>query len=522
MSRKQLTLILFLIALALSACAPIATTPVGPGGTVPAGAASEATVAAPATPPPTSAASPVATVAGAGATFAGTIRHAGQPLGGARIELRPFGWATTGAAPVASATADANGMFTLPNPPAGDWSVVGFFPDGEIDAGGWPPVSIAPGQAVLGFVVPLERKISLLEPIGGVTVSATPTFAWQPAPGAASYRVWVIDAGTTELVVNQTVTGTKLAPGPLPTGRPYQWVVNALDASGNDVATASETFQVAAESAATPVLPTAAEANGLPPSCQPVAGQFAAFGAEDNTFCFRYPDRFQAVIPEGTIDAVGMVVGPALDASPDPLRATLLVEAKPAEGLDLAGATAALLDEFAGMPGVTISQQPIDLGGAPAVLLEGVPGRGGSRDILTVRDGVRLRLLFMPDPAGFPTAKPDLDELFAAVTQSFTFLAAPESASQPETMPRLPDRERAFAAARAALAARLGIDELSIRLVDATPQQWNDACLGVSRAGQMCAQVITPGWLILMETGGRQYEAHTDQEGAQVRLVDAG
>jgi hypothetical protein len=89
-------------------------------------------------------------------------------------------------------------------------------------------------------------------------------------------------------------------------------------------------------------------------------------------------------------------------------------------------------------------------------------------------------------------------------------------------MPRLPDRERAFAAARAALAARLGIDELSIRLVDATPQQWNDACLGVSRAGQMCAQVITPGWLILMETGGRQYEAHTDQEGAQVRLVDAG
>jgi hypothetical protein len=507
-------LILLIIALALSACAPIAAP------SVPSGATAAETVSAPDATPLASAVSPAATVAGAGATFAGTIRHAGKPLGGARIELRPFGWATTGAAPVASVTADANGLFTLPDPPAGDWSVVGFFPDGEIDAGGWPPVSIAPGQAVLDFVVALERNINLLEPIGGVVVSDAPLFAWQPAPGAASYRVWVLDAGTTELVVDETTTATTLAPGALPAGRPYQWVVNALDAAGEDIATASETFQVGASSAATPSLPTAADANGLPPSCQPRAGEFAAFSSEDNTFCFLYPERFQAVIPEGTIDAVGMVVGPALDASPDPLRAILVIEARPAEELDLAAATAALLEEFEGMPGVTLRQRPFELGGAPAVLLEGVPGRGGSRDILTVRDGVRLRLLFMPDPAVFPTVQPDLDALFATVTQSFTFLAAPGGASQHGAMPRLPDRDRAFAAARAALAARLGIDELSIRLIEITAQEWSDACLGVSHAGQMCAQVITPGWLITMEAGGRQYEAHTDQEGAQVRLVD--
>jgi hypothetical protein len=216
-----------------------------------------------------------------------------------------------------------------------------------------------------------------------------------------------------------------------------------------------------------------------------------------------------------------MVVGPALDASADPLRATLVIDATPAEGLDLKAVTEALLDEYEGMAGVTIRQRPFDLGGAPAVLLEGVPGRGGSRDIVAVQGDTRYRLLFMPDPAGFPLAAPDIEELFSAVTQSFTFLLPPEDVSQPQTMPRLPDRDRAFAAARAALATLLGADELSIQLVEITPQAWNDACLGVSRAGQMCAQVITPGWLVLMETGGRQYEAHTDQEGMQVRLVGA-
>lgn len=273
---------------------------------------------------------------------------------------------------------------------------------------------------------------------------------------------------------------------------------------------------------ATPSLPTAADANGLPPACRPVQGKFAAFGDEPRGFCFRYPENFQARIPEGWLNTVAWVVGPALDPSPDPLAATLVIEAVPSEGLDLKTAVAELLKEFEGQQGVAIRQRPFVLGGAPAALLEGVPGRGGSRDVVTVRNGYRLRLLFMPDPANFPQVKPDLDALFEAVTQSFTFMDAPETqgqSGQPGTMPRLPDRERAFAAARAALAAKLGVDEPAIQRVSVTAQEWSDACLGVSRANEMCAQVITPGWVVVMETGGKQYEAHTDQEGAVVRLT---
>ena len=70
---------------------------------------------------------------------------------------------------------------------------------------------------------------------------------------------------------------------------------------------------------------------------------------------------------------------------------------------------------------MNVSQHPFDLGGLPAVLLEGVPGRGGSRDVVALQDGMRFRLLFMPDPEGFPAVAEDMRALFDTVTQSFTF-----------------------------------------------------------------------------------------------------
>jgi hypothetical protein len=90
---------------------------------------------------------------------------------------------------------------------------------------------------------------------------------------------------------------------------------------------------------------------------------------------------------------------------------------------------------------------------------------------------------------------------------------------QVRNMPRLPDQDRAFEAAREALAKQLGVDPLSVQRVEVTATEWNDACLGVSKPGQMCAQVITPGWIVTLNAGGQQYEAHTNQDGTQVRLV---
>ncbi len=69
-------------------------------------------------------------------------------------------------------------------------------------------------------------------------------------------------------------------------------------------------------------------------------------------------------------------------------------------------------------------------------------------------------------------------------------------------------------AALQALAKALGIDMQSITLVSVEPKEWPDACLGVAQPGLACAQIITPGWLIVLEANGLRYEYHTNADGS--------
>lgn len=77
----------------------------------------------------------------------------------------------------------------------------------------------------------------------------------------------------------------------------------------------------------------------------------------------------------------------------------------------------------------------------------------------------------------------------------------------------------AAAAAQAALASELGVPASEITVVSAEQVEWSDACLGASEEGEMCAQVITPGYRIVLEAGGKQVEIHTDASGQSVRVV---
>ena len=72
-------------------------------------------------------------------------------------------------------------------------------------------------------------------------------------------------------------------------------------------------------------------------------------------------------------------------------------------------------------------------------------------------------------------------------------------------------------AAREDLAARLDRTAEEVELVSVTPKQWADACLGLARAGEVCAQVITPGYEVVLRAEGRQYTYRTDQR-EHVRL----
>jgi hypothetical protein len=74
--------------------------------------------------------------------------------------------------------------------------------------------------------------------------------------------------------------------------------------------------------------------------------------------------------------------------------------------------------------------------------------------------------------------------------------------------------------ARQALAQQLQAEAADIAIVSVEPVEWPDSCLGVQTQGVMCAQVITPGYRVVLEAEGEQYVFHTDETGSSVVLAE--
>lgn len=95
----------------------------------------------------------------------------------------------------------------------------------------------------------------------------------------------------------------------------------------------------------------------------------------------------------------------------------------------------------------------------------------------------------------------------------------------PQTTPTLPTPPAgdqapfppAVTAARQALAEMLGIDPAQASVAAYAPTEWSDSCLGLGGMAESCLQVITPGYRVILEAGGKSYVFHTDQDGAAVR-----
>jgi hypothetical protein len=82
------------------------------------------------------------------------------------------------------------------------------------------------------------------------------------------------------------------------------------------------------------------------------------------------------------------------------------------------------------------------------------------------------------------------------------------------------DLPAAAEAARQQLANTLGIDITQIQVVAIESTEWPDACLGLPDEGEVCAQVITPGYELTMEVNQQEYVIRTDQTGEIIRSVD--
>jgi hypothetical protein len=74
----------------------------------------------------------------------------------------------------------------------------------------------------------------------------------------------------------------------------------------------------------------------------------------------------------------------------------------------------------------------------------------------------------------------------------------------------------AVQAATGDLAKALGVSQDQVSLVSSTIIEWPDSCLGIQQPNIACAQIVTPGYLILLEANGHRYEYHSDAAGDQV------
>ena len=60
------------------------------------------------------------------------------------------------------------------------------------------------------------------------------------------------------------------------------------------------------------------------------------------------------------------------------------------------------------------------------------------------------------------------------------------------------------------LIQKTGVELKAVRLVSVEAVQWSDASLGCPKPDMVYAQVITPGFLVVLEAMGDEYEYHTD------------
>ncbi len=75
----------------------------------------------------------------------------------------------------------------------------------------------------------------------------------------------------------------------------------------------------------------------------------------------------------------------------------------------------------------------------------------------------------------------------------------------------------AVAAAIGWLAESLGEDPGALAVLDYAPAEWPDACLGLPAPDELCAQVITPGWRIVLRAGDVEVVLRSDELGNVIR-----
>jgi hypothetical protein len=384
------------------------------------------------TAPPATAIPTEVIVTPTGESLSGVVTWGGEPVAGARVELRATDWQASGLNDAyATAPTGAAGQFLFANPPAGEFALVAFWPDGEMTHGDTPVVKIEPEQSLNDQEIKIERGLIVIEPDSSEPAETLPTFSWEPLSGDPIYHVLIIDASTAEPVIDlETVANTVTLADQLRPDHAYTAVIRALHPDRpNSLANTRVDFVTQDTLSVPPPL-------ALPLTC--VQPGLPTYIDRELGICFAFPQRFSVSEP---VDGGGTIVGTPMSGTLEPLFASLKIEYTPTEGQERAAFTEAYLDRFADTE-FEIRRLPTTLAGQAAELLEPVPGDLSSRQVIADHrsDGI-ITLSFAPSfrerAAGTLVtpqrrAQIEADLLFETVMASFNFLSprgtAPEDA----------------------------------------------------------------------------------------------
>lgn len=102
--------------------------------------------------------------------------------------------------------------------------------------------------------------------------------------------------------------------------------------------------------------------------------------------------------------------------------------------------------------------------------------------------------------------KPWLAALAACLTLGCTPMAA-------EPVPTHGLGADMLLALRTDAARRAGAAESAVKIASVQPVTWPDASIGCPQPGMAYAQLLVPGWRVVLEAGGRRWDYHAARGG---------
>ena len=107
-----------------------------------------------------------------------------------------------------------------------------------------------------------------------------------------------------------------------------------------------------------------------------------------------------------------------------------------------------------------------------------------------------------------------------ALLAAVLLLVACGQGATPEESTPLGLQPDVAAAAKEVVSEASGVPTEEIEIVRANQVEWTDTCLELGGPDEFCGQALTPGWRVILEAGGQEYEVHTDLGADTVRLKE--